>query len=356
MFFLRIDLPACGMPLALDSDNSTWNDPGRDFLFLFHTMPRRIIFAEGKLVMSYHSATFFARLTLSLWMGVGSLFCSGTAGFAAEESPNTTSSHQEPALPSVPSPPPAHPRAAIPSIDEKGQQDLKALRKKPEEFRTLVTGVQIFLGRFGYGVGPYSGVLDQQTKDALKAYQQHSGLSPTGDIDFPTLKRLTEDDRLMNRVVPFLPQQAVHDQEWGQRVDVQGSWMLKEGNTDDILQTSNITCMRELNRCIDSTAYLINSNVPQLKVHTYIYDIKDWDDSAIVSEPYDGEACAVSVLRISRNPPRATRFVSLHHTPGSCEKVKTGDRQYVLEDGRRIYQILRMQKSEAIQQILQISE
>jgi peptidoglycan hydrolase-like protein with peptidoglycan-binding domain len=256
-------------------------------------------------------------------------------------------------VPSVPSDSsstssPSHPHTIKSSVDEKGQQELDALRKNPEEFRTLITGVQIFLGRFGYGVGPYSGILDQSTKNALKAYQEKTGLSQTGDIDFPTLKRLTEDDRL--------PPQTFHDQEWEKWVEVQGSWMLKEGNTDDVLQTSRITCMREFERCIESTASLVNASVPRLKVHTLVYDIKEWNDANIVSAPYDGEACAVSILRISRNPPMATRFVSLQGKPGPCRNVKAEDRQYVLEDGPKIYQILRMQKADAIQQILQVTK
>jgi hypothetical protein len=308
--------------------------------------------------MPQHTGKLFALMALYLFIGVGALLFPNTFAFASGEYRETTSSEGMLSTPSASSSQAGQPHSgtAQPSLAEKGQQDLDALRKNPEEFRTLITGVQIFLGRFGYGVGPYSGVLDQSTQNALKAYQEKTGLSQTGDIDFPTLKRLTEDDRLMNRVVPFLPPQAFHDQEWEKWIEVQGSWMLKEGNTDDILQTSRITCMREFKRCIDSTASLINTSVPQLKVHTYVYDIKEWDDAKIVSAPYDGEACAVSILRISRNPPFVTRFMSLQSQPGPCGKVKPEDRQYVLEDGPRIYQILRLQKAEAIQQILQVTK
>jgi len=295
-------------------------------------------------------------MALYLCMGVGGILVPNTFSFAAGEHQETPLSEEVPSSSSASSSQTSQPlsRPAKPSLAEKGQQDLDALRKNPDEFRTLITGVQIFLGRFGYGVGPYSGVLDQSTKKALKAYQKKTGLSQTGDLDFPTLKHLTEDDRLMNRVVPFLPPQTFHDEEWGLWIEVQGSWMLKEGNTDDVLQTSRITCMREFKRCIDSTASLINASVPQLKVHTHVYDIKEWDDSKIVSAPYDGEACAVSILRISRNPPLVTRFMSLQSKPGPCGNVKSEDRQYVLEDGPKIYQILRMQKAEGIQQILQV--
>ncbi|WNM59047.1 peptidoglycan-binding domain-containing protein [Candidatus Nitrospira allomarina] len=307
--------------------------------------------------MSQHTGNLVGLMALYVFVGIGTVLFSNGSGFASGEELNTPHSPKKSSeSSSAPSPQSAETDAAKKSLDKKGQEELEALRKKPDEFRTLMTGVQIFLGRFGYGVGPYTGILDQTTKQALKAYQKHSGLSQTGDLDFPTLKHLTEDDRLLNRVVPFLPPQTFQDQEWGQWVEVQGSWMLKEGNTDEVLQTSRVTCMKEFKRCIDSTAFLVNANVPQLKVHTHVYDIQEWDDANIVSAPYDGEACAVSILRISRNPPLVTRFLSLQNNPGPCAKVQAEDRQYVLEDGPKIYQILRMQKAEAIQQILQVTK
>lgn len=242
------------------------------------------------------------------------------------------------------------------AISQKADKELATLRQNPEEFRALVTGVQIFLGRFGYGLGPYTGQLDQATKDALKAYQKKTGLSETGDINFHTLQRLTEDDMVLSRIVPFLPAQGARFEEWDKWVEVQGSWMLKEGNTDDVLRTSRISCMREFQRCIDSTASLVNASVPQLKVHTHVYDIKEWDDDKIVSFPYDGEACALSILRISKKPTVITRFVTLQGKPGICAKVKADDQQYLLKDGQEIYQSLKMQKASAIQQILQVAQ
>ncbi len=242
------------------------------------------------------------------------------------------------------------------AISQKADKELATLRQNPEEFRALVTGVQIFLGRFGYGLGPYTGQLDQATKDALKAYQKKTGLSETGDINFHTLKRLTEDDSVLSRIVPFLPAQVTRLEEWDKWVEVQGSWMLKEGNTDDVLRTSRISCMREFQRCIDSTASLVNASVPRLKVHTHVYDIKEWDDDKIVSFPYDGEACALSILRISKKPTVITRFVTLQGKPGICAKVKADDQQYLLKDGQEIYQSLKMQKAKAIQQILEVAQ
>lgn len=252
-------------------------------------------------------------------------------------------------------PPAASPQAAW-AMKQKADQDLAMLRKNPEDFRILITGVQIFLGRFGYGIGPFTGKLDEPTKQALTAYQTKTGLTVTGDVNFETLQRLTEDDQVLNRIVPYLPPFQARNEEWEKWIDVKGSWMLKEGNTDDVLHTSRITCMQEFQRCIDSTASLVNSSAPQLQVHTHVYDVKEWDDNKIVSLPYDGEACTISILRISKNPLVVTRFVSLKSSPGPCAKVKAEDRQYVLDDGPTIYQALKVQKSKAIQQILQVAQ
>ncbi len=241
------------------------------------------------------------------------------------------------------------------AMEQQANKELATLRKNPEEFRTLVTGIQIFLGRFGYGVGPFTGKLDEETKQALTAYQKKTGLTVTGDINFETLKRLTEDNQVLNRIVPHLPPIQARNEEWEKWIDVKGSWMLKEGNTDDVLHTSRITCMQVFQRCIDSTASLVNGPSPQLTVHTHVYDVKEWDENKIVSHPYDGEACAISILRLSKKPLVVTRFVSLKSSPGPCSKVKPEDRQYVLDDGTKVYQALKGQKLQAIQEILQVA-
>ncbi len=283
----------------------------------------------------------------------------GILSVRAEEG-NAHSSHAPPSSTSAPAQPTSDtpqkkPGTNPPAADqEKAEKELEALRQKPDEFRTLVIGVQVFLGRFGYGVGPYHGTLDEQTKKALKAYQQHVGLKATGDIDYATLKSLTQDDQVLNRVIPYLPPYAIKAGDWENVLEVQGSWMLKEGNTDDVLETSRILCLKSLGRCIDSTASLVNSTVPTMKAHTDIYEVKEWDENQIVSHPYEGEPCAVSILRVFRKPVLVTRFVSTHSNPSTCRKVKPADYQYVLDDGPKIYQILKTQKAKAIQEILQV--
>ncbi len=253
-------------------------------------------------------------------------------------------------------PPTASTPKSASAIKEQAERELDAMRAKPKEFRTLITGVQIFLGRFGYGVGPFNGKLDEKTREALTVYQKKTGLAVTGDINFDTLQRLTEDDQVLNRIVPYLPPLQSRKDEADKWIDVQGSWMLKEGNNDDVLHTSRVTCMKEFQRCIVSTASLVNGSAPSLKVHTHVYDIGEWDENKIVSLPYDGEACTNSILRISKNPLVVTRFVVAQSSPGPCMKVKSEDYQFVLDNGPKIYQTLKTQKSAAIQQILQVTQ
>ena len=87
---------------------------------------------------------------------------------------------------------------------EQANQALATLRKNAKEFRTLITGVQIFLGRFGYGVGPFTGKLDAGTKQARTAYQKKTGLPGTGDINFETLKHYKIHPRKLRDVIFFL--------------------------------------------------------------------------------------------------------------------------------------------------------
>jgi len=309
--------------------------------------------------MITYAKMFFLTLLLSFLPLEHGIFQATFTALAEEEashdSHSTQTSKPDSAPPSSASPPKKKVRSKSAAAEqEQAKKDLEALRQNPEEFRALITGVQVFLGRFGYGVGPYHGKLDEQTKKALKAYQQHIGLEPTGDVDYATLKSLTEDDQVLNRVIPYLPPYAIKDGDWENVLEVQGSWMLKEGNTDDVLETSRIVCLKTLGRCIDSTASLVNTTVPNMSVHIDIYEIKEWDDDQIVSHPYEGEPCAVSILRIFRKPLMVTRFVSTISNPSTCRNVTAADYQYLLEDGPKIYQILKTQKAKAIQEILQV--
>ncbi len=240
--------------------------------------------------------------------------------------------------------------------DRKGQQELEAIKQRPKDYRVLIMGVQIFLGRFGYGVGPYTGTLDSQTKAALKAYQRQNNFSATGELDYQTLMHLTDDNKVLDRPLPYLPQYVFHGDQWDKAIQVQGTWARESGPTSDAVQTSKIYCFREQKQCIESTAVLLVENAPILDVMTHVYAIKEWNDEQLVSEPYDGESCTISILRIHRKNNTVTRFAAYQKGDGICEKVNTEDVQFRLTKGPDVFVSLQQRKAQETQQIFQVKE
>ncbi len=240
--------------------------------------------------------------------------------------------------------------------ERKTQQELEAIRQRPKEYRVLILGVQIFLGRFGYGIGPYTGKLDEQTQSALKEYQRHVGLSATGELDYRTLTHLTDDNKLLDRPLPYLPQYAFHGDQWDKAIQVKGTWARDSGPTPDAVQTSKLYCFRKQKQCIESTAVLLVENAPMLDVVTHVYSVKEWDDEQLVSEPYDGEACTISILRIHRRTNTVTRFAAYQTGEGICEDVTTEDVQYRLINGQDVFVSLQQRKAQETQKILRVQE
>jgi len=239
---------------------------------------------------------------------------------------------------------------------QRGQHELDLIKGKPKEFKVLIMGVQIFLGRFGYGTGPYTGTFDEQTKAALKRYQTQTGLPVTGDLDFQTLTHLTDDNKVLDRPLPYLPKYAFHGDQWDKAIEVEGTWASEAGPTSDAVQTSKLYCFREQKQCIESTAVLLVEHSPMLEVATHVYAIKEWDDEQLVSEPYDGEACTISILRIHRRTNTVTRFSAYQDGKGICAEVSTEDVQYRLINGPDVFVNLQQRKAQEIQKILQVVE
>ncbi|GJL54434.1 MAG: hypothetical protein NPIRA02_15660 [Nitrospirales bacterium] len=249
-----------------------------------------------------------------------------------------------------------NPAATLSRKAQRGQQELDMIKGNPKEFRVLTMGVQIFLGRFGYGVGPYTGTFDKQTKAALKDYQAHVGLPTTGDLDYQTLTHLTDDNKVLDRPLPYLPKYTFHGDQWDKAVEVEGTWARDAGPTDDAVQTSKLYCFREQKQCIESTGVLLVEHAPMLDVATHVYAIKEWDDEQLVSEPYDGEACTISILRMHRRSNTVTRFSAYQKGTGICADVTTEDVQYRLINGPDVFVNLQQRKAQEIQKILRIKE
>lgn len=162
-------------------------------------------------------------------------------------------------------------------------EQLDKLRANPKERRRLIVVAQMLLGRFGYGVGPFDGRFDDKTRRAVKYYQESNKLPPTGELDYLTLKKLTDDsDWLELLPVQFPPYVFISD-TWAASVSANGTWTIMNGRQAVPLQTTKIECRRKWNHCTESTAVVGEGN--QLVLNTDDYEVERWDDQEIVTKP-----------------------------------------------------------------------
>ena len=151
-------------------------------------------------------------------------FCLVTSEAFAQSQEKTPSPEDVPETNTSQSEQPGKSSATLSPEEIQAQKELENLKSRPEEYRVLLLGVQIFLGRFGYGTGPYTGELDEKTQAALRAYQKYVGLPETGQVDFRTLKSLTADNQILDQPLPFLPKANFHLEQWDKAIQVQGTW------------------------------------------------------------------------------------------------------------------------------------
>jgi len=235
------------------------------------------------------------------------------------------------------------------------KEEIELESLKPEEYRLLVLGTQIYLGRFGYGVGPFTGILDQQTQDALRAYQKNVGIPETGTINKETLKRLTDDNSTLDQILPFLPNFNFEGENWDEMMAAHGTWALENLPVAEALQTSQISCHRKWNLCTVSTAKLKPGYTPTLLSYTNVYEVEVWGDGAITTKPAKTGTCVTTILQIQRKEPSVSRLTSFERTQsGACAKVSTKNVRMQLADGSQIYRALKQQKIQDAQRILRV--
>ncbi len=251
--------------------------------------------------------------------------------------------------------------SAKPELSKKSPQEIQEEKElknlKPEEYRLLVLGTQIYLGRFGYGVGPFTGELDQPTQAALRAYQKNVGIAETGKINKETLKHLTDDNTTLDQVLPFLPQFKFEAENWKEMVAANGTWAMENLPVAGALQTSQISCHRKWNLCSESTAKLAQGYTPTLLSHTNIYEIDTWDDDTIVTKPSKTGPCLSTHLRIQREDTIVTRLTTVETSEtGPCAKTTSREIQMQLANGSQIYLALKQRKIQDAQRILRVKQ
>lgn len=250
-------------------------------------------------------------------------------------------------------------RITKPNSPQKTHQQTKEEKElnklTPEEYRLLVLGTQIYLGRFGYGIGPFTGEFDKTTQDALKAYQKNVGITQTGNINKETLQHLTDDNSTLDQMIPFIPKFSFNDKQWDEVVSAHGTWALENLPVAEALQTSQISCHKKWNLCSVSTAKLAPGYTPTLLSYMNIYEIKSWDESTIVTKPSKTGSCVSTTLRIQRKDTSITRLSSFEKTAsGACAKVTPRNVRMQLADGSQIYRALKQQKTQDAQNIFRV--
>ena len=275
------------------------------------------------------------------------LFLSSIA-LAGTSTPNHAKHAEDTSNPSI--------KADASQTSDQQSEEAKELEKlKPEEYRLLVLGTQIYLGRFGYGVGPFTGELDQQTQQALREYQKKVGIAETGSINKETLKHLTDDNSTLDQILPFIPKFNFEDEHWPETVSAHGTWAVENLPVAEALQTSQISCHKKWNLCAVSTAKLSPGYTPTLLSYTNIYEIDTWNDTDLITKASKTGTCVSTILQIRKEEKSVTRLTSFERSnDGPCAKVTARDIPMHLADGSQIYFALKQQKTQDSQKILRV--
>jgi hypothetical protein len=226
------------------------------------------------------------------------------------------------------------------------ESELQRLKRdKPTEYensRKIVNfSAQFLLGRLGYGVGPYSAVLDEKTQKALREYQKLRNLPVTGDpLSFETFEQISKDTELLDYQPVTLPGLHIFLDSWSQGyVSAKGTWVLTNEKMGFPEQTSDIHCVRDKRTCTEATAIVSGKGSNRsLTVETDFYEIERWDEYEIVTKPQEtGFGCARYIRRFNRVQKSVTGLRSTISTGGLCQGVEAKESNMTLSDGFKVY-------------------
>jgi hypothetical protein len=106
-------------------------------------------------------------------------------------------------------------------------------------------------------------------------------------------------------------------------VTAAGTVVIVEDNEQGVpLQTTDLTCIREWNHCIDARASLnsLNGGTPMLASDISLHEIESWTDVKIVTKP-DDTACVSYVYTLDLTNKEVTGVRTTKRTNGLCEGV-----------------------------------
>jgi len=223
--------------------------------------------------------------------------------------------------------------------------------------RMTILGAQLLLGRLGYGVGPYNGVLDEKTQTALREYQMQRNLPVTGDpLSFETLEQINEDMDLLDYGPVNLPRLFVFLDLWQSGyVSAKGTWILTGEKMGLPEQTTHIQCFRDRRVCIEATALIEGSGKNRLlTLDSDEYEIERWDDYEIVTKPKQF-GCVRYIRRFNRIQKSVTGLRSTTSTDELCKVVETKELHTTLSDGFKVYWELYENSKKALRKLIRFT-
>jgi hypothetical protein len=217
--------------------------------------------------------------------------------------------------------------------EQEFQRIVAAAKKDPAQYEELVTGVQMILGRLGYGT-TFSGRFNESTKVALKEYQRYNRIARTGELNLETWRRLMSDLTVSTTKPTPLPPSQFNGTDWEKGyVSASGSWVNSGDAEPPMPEVSDITCAKDLGYCTESLAILFEG---LLKADTNIFEIERWDQFEIVSKPLQSH-CTRTVTRINRSQRLVTSIRSKISDDPSCAAVEGSELYSVLKSGAAVY-------------------
>jgi hypothetical protein len=231
-------------------------------------------------------------------------------------------------------------------------EQLDKLRANPKERRRLIMVAQMLLGRFGYGVGPFDGRFDDKTRRAIKYYQESNTLPGTGELDYRTLKKLTQDADWLEQLPVQLLSSVFAGDRWDASVSASGTWTSVNDRQAMSLQTTQIECARKWKYCVESTAIVEEGNLLILSMEHE--EVERWDDREIVTKPKDRH-CVTQALRLSRSQKTVTR-VRTPTTSGPCRRSDGQDVTLHLHSGVKVWTDLQNARKEGFRRIMKTGD
>lgn len=196
--------------------------------------------------------------------------------------------------------------------------------------------MQVELARLGYFKRPFVPEMDERTIAAFQEYKRDAGL-PGGDsiLDPALMKRMHDDGEALLQPVGLYPYSF---QDFGDFVDVQGTWTGVGQSLAYPEQTSTITCIRRLGVCFEALARLSEDHV-LLSSLAIVHNVDEWSDREVTTIG-DQAACTASITRFNRVTKRVSRTRTTTNTDGICATTQPEDFHVQMVDGKEVWQDL----------------